>query len=870
MPKKIAELTAITAADITDDSVIRFGVDSTTLNASRQISLAELKNASAVRVFANVAAMVADTSVKDGSVAITRGYSTAGVGANRYRFVLGDATTADGVLVITHASPSGRWHSEVKSFVDIATAGVTGDGITDDSTAMISAITAAVNAGVPVVGSDMSVKLTAWTASGHLLNSSNKLTMRFSNVTFTGDGASVATEVFIRTTTGCHVDIEGGSFSAWNKVFHADSTTGSDWTCRIANCSFSACDSPIHCDQTNTRFFYNTDIFGNVITGSTTYGIFWGDNNGKVRIANNRVTDTASTAASCAGILVGTDNTTSIVGLGTEVCGNTVNNVSTTNAAPTRCVGIWALGANVSIHDNHIENVLSSASTLKGDGIYAQAANQRVSRNTVVNCSGLSSLPTGGMITVNKTTLDGYSIVSENNCLATADNNPYAGIIAVQTPGVVICGNSVTCSGSGTLQSAIQFRLSNKGICKNNIIEDIFTRTNTVSRGVYAQGMTDGVIEGNVIKNMKAGGSGDFATDAIQVDSTTDRILIHGNKISGSTTPTNGYAVAINLSGLSGGTIDLCSIKDNEIEGYDVGCLTQSHNAGPSKNITNLVFENNVVDQRNVPAARDYGCIGFWGDQGIDKCRIVGNKIIGSASVVATLRYNNIGIFLKHTQAGAYNNCEVSRNSIIDVVSATSGTQVSAGIRIEITYPTATMDGFECVDNVIDGCTRGIYQNSWQSYSNSRVQRNSIVSSLVGAIGINISTAGISEAVPTWPIDISNNTFNGTSGASAANIDPHTLGNSAGGTVNLDWRYRRRMKQTLAASTIYTFTAPPTDTSFEIVVVQDATGGRIVTWPSIQWIGGLPKNANDAPNAVSVFRFWYNGSSYFEILANSG
>lgn len=140
MPKKIAELTAITAADITDDSVIRFGVDSTTLNASRQISLAELKNASAVRVFATVAAMSSATGVKDGDVAITRGYTTAGVGAGAYRFVSGDSTTADAGFVIAHTA--GRWHLVDKSSYDPTKFGAIGDGVADDTSAFQACLNA--------------------------------------------------------------------------------------------------------------------------------------------------------------------------------------------------------------------------------------------------------------------------------------------------------------------------------------------------------------------------------------------------------------------------------------------------------------------------------------------------------------------------------------------------------------------------------------------------------------------------------------------------------------------------------------------------------------------------------------------------------
>lgn len=144
MPKTIADLTELPVADVADDSAVYVGVDSVTLAASRKMTLAGLKQSASVNRFATVSAMSSASYVRDGDVAITRGYTSVGVGAGVYRFVSGDTTTADGGFVVTHAS--GRWHLLDKTVANVYQFGAVGDGVTLDTTK----IQAAVNTGVPV------------------------------------------------------------------------------------------------------------------------------------------------------------------------------------------------------------------------------------------------------------------------------------------------------------------------------------------------------------------------------------------------------------------------------------------------------------------------------------------------------------------------------------------------------------------------------------------------------------------------------------------------------------------------------------------------------------------------------------------------
>lgn len=54
--------------------------------------------------------------------------------------------------------------------------------------------------------------------------------------------------------------------------------------------------------------------------------------------------------------------------------------------------------------------------------------------------------------------------------------------------------------------------------------------------------------------------------------------------------------------------------------------------------------------------------------------------------------------------------------------------------------------------------------------------------------------------------------------------------------------------------------APP----YRLVLTQDATGGRLITWPgTVLWEGGAAPTLTAAANAVDICTFLYNGTNYF-------
>lgn len=68
---------------------------------------------------------------------------------------------------------------------------------------------------------------------------------------------------------------------------------------------------------------------------------------------------------------------------------------------------------------------------------------------------------------------------------------------------------------------------------------------------------------------------------------------------------------------------------------------------------------------------------------------------------------------------------------------------------------------------------------------------------------------------------------------------------------------------TLTAPCTLTFPAASAGASFTLVLRQDATGGRVVTWPAVKWPGGAAPTITPTASAVDVIQFYCaNGTNW--------
>lgn len=91
--------------------------------------------------------------------------------------------------------------------------------------------------------------------------------------------------------------------------------------------------------------------------------------------------------------------------------------------------------------------------------------------------------------------------------------------------------------------------------------------------------------------------------------------------------------------------------------------------------------------------------------------------------------------------------------------------------------------------------------------------------------------------------------------------DLHNNGNS-GSSQTINWNNGNVQKLTLTANCTITLSNPKNGGRYLLILVQDATGGRSVTWPSsVKWPGGTAPTLSGA-SKVDVITLVYDGSYY--------
>jgi len=81
----------------------------------------------------------------------------------------------------------------------------------------------------------------------------------------------------------------------------------------------------------------------------------------------------------------------------------------------------------------------------------------------------------------------------------------------------------------------------------------------------------------------------------------------------------------------------------------------------------------------------------------------------------------------------------------------------------------------------------------------------------------------------------------------------------------IDWNNGNKQKVTIAGMNLaITFINPPGACSLTFKIVQDATGGRTVIFPTTcKWAGGEPPTLSTGANAIDIITFYYDGTNYY-------
>jgi hypothetical protein len=149
----------------------------------------------------------------------------------------------------------------------------------------------------------------------------------------------------------------------------------------------------------------------------------------------------------------------------------------------------------------------------------------------------------------------------------------------------------------------------------------------------------------------------------------------------------------------------------------------------------------------------------------------------------------------------------------------------------------------------------------------------------VGVLGLVQGSAGAYPALPPDAVPVANVTVSGGAVTLDAVLDapplfqpqragPALANPAASGAVNLALNLGRLHDLTLTGNVTLSFSgAGAGGGEFRLVLRQDATGGRAVTWPaSVKWPGGAAPALGAAAGAVSLLRFVTpDGATWFGV-----
>ncbi len=230
----------------------------------------------------------------------------------------------------------------------------------------------------------------------------------------------------------------------------------------------------------------------------------------------------------------------------------------------------------------------------------------------------------------------------------------------------------------------------------------------------------------------------------------------------------------------------------------------------------------------------------------------------GSGSINLTSTSNTGGVGFGLT---AYTSTTLSKKVLTDAQSYTAASGVGTYTSFEIA-PTFNLTGSA------SGTQRGVYVNP-------------AITSLTGVyraidIAVDHSNArGIYQSGTNTINNIVGNTLFGGTGTPLEKVS--VTGNMVvngqyysnqfsltdGATIALNWNNGNVQRVVLGGNRTFTFSNPKTGGRYLIVLKQDATGSRTVTWPTIKWRGGTAPTLTTGANKVDLITIVFDGTDYF-------
>ena len=86
---------------------------------------------------------------------------------------------------------------------------------------------------------------------------------------------------------------------------------------------------------------------------------------------------------------------------------------------------------------------------------------------------------------------------------------------------------------------------------------------------------------------------------------------------------------------------------------------------------------------------------------------------------------------------------------------------------------------------------------------------------------------------------------------------------SDAGTVTINTQLSNQFKLTLGGNRTLAFSNGVDGTNFVLALIQDGTGSRTVTWPTITWVPGVAPTLKTAPGDINIITIRYDGTTWY-------
>lgn len=89
----------------------------------------------------------------------------------------------------------------------------------------------------------------------------------------------------------------------------------------------------------------------------------------------------------------------------------------------------------------------------------------------------------------------------------------------------------------------------------------------------------------------------------------------------------------------------------------------------------------------------------------------------------------------------------------------------------------------------------------------------------------------------------------------------------SGTSKDIDWSAGSLHKLTLTGNCTLTFTPPTGPSRLTAIFLQDTSGSRTVTWPTVKWAGAAAPTLTTTASRADIITFVYDGTSYYGVAS---